>query len=207
MLDIQIHSRNPTVQIREVPSRRAAGGRLVGEEVAIPPYRSGKFQGATMRSDLNYSRQESQSHRTDQGSSKALPERIREAIMVEVAIPPYRSGKFQVHRRRSGDQLDACVAIPPYRSGKFQDNVLPTGDRHRYRRNPTVQIREVPSSGIPRSGSARITRSRNPTVQIREVPRNFNPRFEQVDISVAIPPYRSGKFQGRPFQPSESTGT
>src|SRR6185436_6848207 len=63
--------RNPTIQIREVPRAMAV----------INPF-------AFLTS--------SQSHHTDQGSSKARREDLNSAgRCVSVAIPPYRSGKFQ----------------------------------------------------------------------------------------------------------------
>jgi len=113
------------------------------QEVAIPPYRSGKFQvggwwliaiiaavSQSHRTDQGSSKdsfsrssereqQKSQSHRTDQGSSKE-ESGVGPAATRKVAIPPYRSGKFQGSTSTASKWQRSEVAIPPYRSGKFQ---------------------------------------------------------------------------------------
>ena len=114
--------RNPTVQIRAVPSVSASRPRL----------------------DVR----RSQSHRTDQGSSKVNhrahrpfgldPESRNPTVQIRavprsieliskddrddrVAIPPYRSGQFQaLSWQQLHSLIQSDVAIPPYRSGQFQ---------------------------------------------------------------------------------------
>src|SRR6185436_15243340 len=87
--------RNPTIQIREVPRAMAV----------INPF-------AFLTS--------SQSHHTDQGSSKSTA-------------------------AKSPTTWSSWVAIPPYRSGKFQaTNGSPQWQNRNAGRNPTIQIREVP---------------------------------------------------------------
>src|SRR6266545_4507835 len=65
----------------------------------------------------------SQSHRTDQGSSKSSP-RTECLSGLRVAIPPYRSGKFQVGTEFHVSCLKATLS------------------------HPTVQIREVPRFAV-----------------------------------------------------------
>src|SRR6266545_3201995 len=166
----------------------------------------------------------SQSHRTDQGSSKSSP-RTECLSGLRVAIPPYRSGKFQA--RLSIDVQWTCpqgrnptvqirevprwlrgrlkdlgagmaVAIPPYRSGKFQvprsfPMVLPSttvSQSHRTDQGSSKRVNRLTIRGMwlamsqshrtdqgsskaasPTSRGCGRSRSRNPTVQIREVPR------------------------------------
>ncbi len=163
----------------------------------------------------------SQSHRTDQGSSKASSRSVGETPRIRSRNPTVQIREVP---RRYTEQTPLAplfaVAIPPYRSGKFQgggQDRLPV--RKPRRRNPTVQIREVPSRPRPAFRRPRL-QSRNPTVQIREVPRESrmaptvpassrrNPTVQIREVpsfsrhiwrdsrkKVAIPPYRSGKFQ------------
>ena len=139
-------SRNPTVQIRAVPSYGEFRQRCTIREVAIPPYRSGQFQVVVL---------------------------TEPTTTVRVAIPPYRSGQFQASGRLDGDREAALkVAIPPYRSGQFQGRAA---------RRPVVG-RATHEVAIPpyRSGKFQAESSRAATATV---------------IEVAIPPYRSGKFQ------------
>ena len=119
--------RNPTVQIRAVPSQ-------------------------TDRSEGTHVSSMSQSHRTDHGSSKDLSAQLGRKAEVLAAIPPYKSGQFQdtgCHVARRGA---IPVAIPPYRSGQFQGHGrLPRVVQGTPSSHPTEQIRAVPSlPGLPR---------------------------------------------------------
>jgi len=130
---------------------------------------------------------------------------------MRVAIPPYRSGQFRRywHLQDVATAETPEVAIPPYRSGQFRLNdSFERMYQQIRRRNPTVQIRAVPTNtgpvlrertafeGLSQShrtdqGSSDFIhleataafkgkKSRNPTVQIRAVPTWFfdGPPFE-----------------------------
>ena len=118
-------SRNPSLPIRAVPTQRTVGSgdfAVVVTEVAISPYRSGRFRGGgrfplaqagvpvaisphpsgKFRPQLHKSApmvemRKSQSFPTDQGSSDRANGSYRSGrpARVVVAIPPYRSGQFR----------------------------------------------------------------------------------------------------------------
>jgi hypothetical protein len=201
--------------------------RLDFQKVAIPPYRSGQFRrgrssrlGELLRAGL------SQSLRTDQGNSDGwtlcmdrdgslssrnpsvpiraipTPRPVRFIVwldaLVEVAIPPYRSGQFrrQQHRDidlrsnqlgpvaippyRSGQfrqrkvepdpEGEEEVAIPPYRSGQFRQRIPGSCSRPRPSRNPSVPIRAIPTQDVRGSATVRDLWGRNPSVPIRAIP-------------------------------------
>ncbi len=192
-------SRNPTVQIREVPSMTYPFGVLLVLIFCRNPTVQIREVPSVIASMLGTSTPVmSQSHRTDQGSSKDKFASKPLSLLMTVAIPPYRSGKFQVAQIDVRTVKKVAVAIPPYRSGKFQGKDSPSAraEKRAESRNPTVQIREVPSPTAPPFPGCRF-RSRNPTVQIREVPRITWRAHQTRKEMVAIPPYRSGKFQGK----------
>ncbi len=169
--------RNPTVQIREVP--RWLRGRLkdlgAGMAVAIPPYRSGKFQVPRSFPMVLPSTTVSQSHRTDQGSSKrvnrltirgmwlAMSQSHRTDQGSSKAASPTSRG---CGRSRSRNPTVQIREVPRMIFADFNDSF-----ERMYRRNPTVQIREVPRISKSYWRSTQNLPSRNPTVQIREVPR------------------------------------
>ena len=145
----------------------------------------------------------SQSHRTDQGSSKASSQGAADAgSRSRVAIPPYRSGQFQAivrcgrPRHHDSKRRNPTVQI---RAVPRQSMPAVTAGTMSTSRNPTVQIREVPSRSRSLIAIRLRMRSRNPTVQIRAVPRLQLRRTPSTSIvDVAIPPYRSGQFQASP---------
>jgi len=117
---------------------------------------------------------ESQSHRTDQGSSKGSGKDTR---VVQVQ-------KSQSHRTDQGSsKITSFLAR--------LDRDLAVGSQS-HRTDQGSSKRDI------RKEIVMAPRSRNPTVQIREVPRGIvNSMFPSWCLQkVAIPPYRSGKFQG-----------
>jgi len=123
--------------------------------VAIPPYRSGQFRGRRSPSGRSGMQIKSQSHHTDQGSSEYSCRSFMHNLGNRslVAIPPYRSGQFRVGRLpHLRPQDKRRVAIPPYRSGQFRGARKPGEQGGSPKsRNPTIQIRAVPSqAGKPK---------------------------------------------------------
>src|SRR4051794_21182315 len=115
-------SRNPSIQIRAVPSCASAPVAVSPSfQVAIPPYRSGQFRAVHRHLSPSPLLFKSQSLHTDQGSSEVSGETLSGSGTTDsVAIPPYRSGQFRVRLLLDIVPYDKKVAIPPYRSGQFR---------------------------------------------------------------------------------------
>src|SRR6266545_3591887 len=86
---------------------------------------------------------------TDQGSSKCGFHLTDEMLGWKVAIPRTDQGSSKGQDRRRLARPDAHVAIPPYRSGKFQVGTeFHVSCLKATLSHPTVQIREVPRFAV-----------------------------------------------------------
>jgi len=196
-LDLSL-GRNPTVQIREVPRPSAFSRRPTTTRSRNPTVQIREVPRGPDRPDYVLV-EKSQSHRTDQGSSKGAhgdgtpPEgvksrnptvQIREVPSRPSAVSSRPSSRpSQSHRTDQGSSKENLIDAVA--------RAWTTG------RNPTVQIREVPRYSTAALFGSCGSVSRNPTVQIREVPRRTRSTSPmRTKRAVAIPPYRSGKFQG-----------
>ena len=105
--------------------------------------------------------QESQSHRTDQSSSRSSPRVSHRGLRPSpVTIPPKRSGQFQ---KNPASTFLYIRVVPSDEQGRWRRGPASL------RRNSTLPIRVV--QRIPSVQCASKTASsRNPTVQIRVVP-------------------------------------
>src|SRR6185295_13491138 len=141
-------SRNPSVQIRSVPTGTPGRDLQVPARSRNPSVQIRSVPTA-MRCRSLAQTIRSQSLRTDQVSSDHEVERVPNPFGHPVAIPPYRLGQFR--RVRCG--------------------VRRLWNPRPLRRNPSVQIRSVPTwSSTSTSAASKRSRSRNPSVQIRSVP-------------------------------------
>jgi len=118
--------RNPSVQIRSVPTK------LVGSILV--------FSAA----------EKSQSLRTDQVSSDNNSNPLQRTCSPTTNwSQSLRTDQVSSDgRRRCWQRHPDCVAIPPYRSGQFRRSGQTRFELSRFGRNPSVQIRSVPTLGV-----------------------------------------------------------
>ncbi len=168
--------RNPTVQIRAIPSLCFFCG-LIGWYV------------------------ESQSHSTDQGNSEDRMPVLLPTKTTYVAIPQYRSGQFRGNKPTTPASASNSVAIPQYRSGQFRGQTQPAqAERLPDGRNPTVQIRAIPSQ---RRYAPQVTLFTSQSHSTDQGNSEILVGIEDAPwptLRVAIPQYRSGQFRdGKPM--------
>ena|SRR5882724_9492711 len=140
--------------------------------------------------------EESQSHRTDQGSSDYAKVLYFHATGEKRRNPTVQIRAFPTGALLEGPHLDREVAIPLYRSGLSRLGLLLDATAMATSRNPTAQIRAF-SDRANRPTNPGGHGGRNPTVQIRALLtlRLGFPLAIRLHRAVAIPTHRSGRFR------------